>query len=103
MASNQTGISSILVGYAVILGIVGDIVRVQGSEAKSGNGATPCLEDLAVVEAVGGGLSLAQDIGIKRDVVALLVFRGTRANSTDSAARCLVHRIQAGYAHIILG
>lgn len=66
MASNQTEISSILAGYSVILGIVGDIVRVQVSEETNGSGTAPCLEDLAVVEAVDGSLSLAQVIGIKR-------------------------------------
>jgi hypothetical protein len=64
MTSNQTGISPSLVGYSVILGIVGDIVRVQVSEEANGNGAAPCLEDLAVVAAVDGSLSLAQVIGI---------------------------------------
>src|SRR5258707_15123504 len=103
MASNQTGISSILVGFFVILGIVGDIVRVQVGEAKSGNGAAPCLEGLAVVEAVGGSLSLAQVIGIKRAVVALQVFGGTRGISTDSTVRFLGHPMQASYSHNILG
>src|SRR5258708_38321167 len=99
MASNQTGISSILVGYSVILGIVGDIVRVQVSEAKSGNGAAPCLEDLAVVAAVDGSLALAQVIGIKRDVGAPQAFGGTRGISSDSTAHLLGHPVQASYCH----
>jgi V/A-type H+/Na+-transporting ATPase subunit B len=103
MVSNQTGIAPILVGYSVILGIVGDIVRVQVSEEKNGNGAVPCLEDLAVVEAVDGTLSLAQVISIKRDVVALQVFGGTRAISTDSTVRFLGHPMQASYSGNILG
>src|SRR5258708_39842478 len=37
MASKQTGISPILVGYSVILGIVRDIVRVQVSEEHEKN------------------------------------------------------------------
>jgi V/A-type H+/Na+-transporting ATPase subunit B len=103
MVSNQTGIAPILVGYSVILGIVGDIVRVQVSEEKNGNGAVPCLEDLAVVEAVDGTLSLAQVISIKRDVVALQVFGGTRGISTDSTVRFLGHPMQASYSGNILG
>src|SRR6266403_568710 len=103
MASKQTGISPILVGYSVILGIVGDIVRVRVSEEKNGNRAAPCLEDLAVVEAVDGSLSLAQVIGIKRDVVALQVFGGTRGISTDSTVRFLGHPMQAIYSGNILG
>src|SRR5260370_23626360 len=103
MTSNQKGISPILVGYSVILGIVGDIVRVRVSEETNGNGAAPCLEDLAVVEAVDGSLSLAQVIGIKRDVVALQVFGGTRGISTDSPVRFLGHPMQASYSHNILG
>ena len=45
------------------------------------------LEDLAVVEALDGSLSVAQVISIKRDVVALQVFRGTQGISTDSTVR----------------
>src|SRR6266403_5435532 len=103
MASKQTGISPILVGYSVILGIVGDIVRVRVSEERNGNGAAPCLEDLAVVEAVDGGFSLAQVIGIKRDAVALQIFGGTRGISTDSTVRFLGHPMQASYSGNIFG
>jgi|HubBroStandDraft_6_1064221.scaffolds.fasta_scaffold442361_1 V/A-type H+-transporting ATPase subunit A len=90
MTSNQTGISPSLVGYSVILGIVGDIVRVQVSEEANGNGAAPCLEDLAVVAAVDGSLSLAQVIGIKRDVVALQVFGGTRTNDGSTGSLTMI-------------
>jgi V/A-type H+/Na+-transporting ATPase subunit B len=87
----------------MILGIVGDIVRVKVSEEQNGDGAAPCLEDLAVVEAVDGSLSLAQVIGIKREVVALQVFGGTRGISTDSTVRFLGHPMQAIYSGNILG
>lgn len=103
MASNQTGISPILVGYSEILGIVGDIVRVKVSEEGNGNGTAPRLDDLAVVEAVDGGFSLAQVIGIKRDAVALQVFGGTRGISTDSTVRFLGHPMQASYSGNIFG
>ena len=69
--TNRPGISLILVGYTEILAIVGDIVRVKVAEEENGNGISSCLEDLAVLEAVDGSLSLAQVIGIKRDVVSL--------------------------------
>jgi hypothetical protein len=60
MTNNQTGISPILVGYSEILAIVGDIVRVKVPEEEDGNGIAPCLEDLAVLEAVDSSLSLAR-------------------------------------------
>ena len=69
--TNRPGISLILVGYTEILAIVGDIVRVKVAEEENGNGISSCLEDLAVLEADDGSLSLAQVIGIKRDVVSL--------------------------------
>src|SRR5258708_34884904 len=103
MANKRTGISPILVGYSEILAIVGDIVRVKVPEEKNGNGNTTCLEDLAVLEAVDGSLSLAQVIGIKRDVVALQVFNGTRGISTDSTVRFLGHPMQASYSGNIFG
>jgi H(+)-transporting ATP synthase subunit D len=103
MSKNRTGISSILVSYSEILAIVGDIVRVKVPEEESGNGSSPCLEDLAVLEAVDGSLSLAQVIGIKRDVVALQVFNGTRGISTNSVVRFLGHPMQASYSGNIFG
>jgi V/A-type H+-transporting ATPase subunit B len=103
MSKNRPGISSILVSYSEILAIVGDIVRVKVPEEESGNGMSPCLEDLAVLEAVDGNLSLAQVIGIKRDVVALQVFNGTRGISTDSIVRFLGHPMQASYSGNIFG
>jgi V/A-type H+-transporting ATPase subunit B len=103
MSKNRTGISSILVSYSEILAIVGDIVRVKVPEEESGNGSSPCLEDLAVLEAVDGSLSLAQVIGIRRDVVALQVFNGTRGISTNSVVRFLGHPMQASYSGNIFG
>jgi V/A-type H+-transporting ATPase subunit B len=61
------------------------------------------LEDLAIVEAVDGGFSLAQVIGIKRDVVALQVFGGTRGISTASRVHFLGHPMQASYSGNIFG
>jgi len=103
MTNNRIEISPILVGYSEILAIVGDIVRVKVPEEENGNGMTSCLEDLAVLEAVDGTLSLAQVIGIKRDVVALQVFNGTRGISTDSTVRFLGHPMQATYSGNIFG
>jgi V/A-type H+-transporting ATPase subunit B len=103
MAKNRTGISPILVSYSEILAIIGDIVRVKVPEEENGNGVSPRLEDLAVLEAVDGSLSLAQVIGIKRDVVALQVFNGTRGISTDSTVRFLGHPMQVTYSGNIFG
>jgi V/A-type H+-transporting ATPase subunit B len=91
------------VSYSEILAIVGDIVRVKVPEEESSNGISPCLEDLAVLEAVDGNLSLAQVIGIKRDVVALQVFNGTRGISTNFIVRFLGHPMQASYSGNIFG
>jgi V/A-type H+/Na+-transporting ATPase subunit B len=101
--AKRTGISPILVGYTEILAIVGDIVRVKVAKEENGNGITSCLEDLAVLQAVDGSLSLAQVIGIKRDVVALQVFGGTRGISTDSTVRRLGHPMQVSYSGNIFG
>jgi V/A-type H+/Na+-transporting ATPase subunit B len=103
MAGHQTGISPILVGYSEILAIIGDIVRVHVPEEENGNRVSPRLEDLAVVEAIDGSLSLAQVISLKRDVVALQVFRGTRGISTDSIIRFLGHPMQVSYSGNIFG
>src|SRR5271165_5895567 len=103
MTNNRIEISPILVGYSEILAIVGDIVRVKVPEEENGNGMTSCLEDLAVLEAVDGSLSLAQVIGIKRDIVALQVFNGTQGISTDSTVRFLGHPMQATYSGNIFG
>ena len=62
MANNRTETSQILVGCSEILAIVGDIVRVKVPEEEVGNGISPRLEDLALMEALDGGLSLAQVI-----------------------------------------
>jgi V/A-type H+-transporting ATPase subunit B len=52
---------------------------------------------------VDGNLSLAQVIGIKRDVVALQVFNGTRGISTNSVVRFLGHPMRASYSGNIFG
>jgi V/A-type H+-transporting ATPase subunit B len=103
MANNHTGTSQILVGYSEILAIVGDIVRVKVPEEENGNGITSCLEDLAVLQTVDGSLSLAQVIGIKRDVVSLQVFGGTRGISTDSTVHFLGHPMEVSYSGNIFG
>ena len=90
-------------GYSEILAIIGDIVRVHVPEEENGNRVSPRLEDLAVVEAIDGSLSLAQVISLKRDVVALQVFRGTRGISTDSIIRFLGHPMQVNYSGNIFG
>ncbi len=92
-----------LVGYSRILAIVGDIVQVRVPENAIDNTIAPRLEDLAVVEAIDGTRSLAQVISIKRDAVALQVFRGTRGISTDSTVRFLGHPMQVSYSGNIFG
>lgn len=92
-----------LIGYSKILAIIGDIVQVQVPEDVTDNTIAPRLEDLAVVEALDGTRSLAQVISIKRDAVALQVFRGTRGISTDSTVRFLGHPMQVSYSGNIFG
>ena len=103
MSSHRTEASPILVGYTEILAIIGDIVRVRVPEEENGNSSSPRLEDLAVVEALDGSLSVAQVISIKRDVVALQVFRGTQGISTDSTVRFLGLPMQVSYSGNIFG
>ena len=92
-----------LVGYSRILAIIGDIVQVQVPEDASNKSIAPGLEDLAIIEALDCSRTLAQVISIKRDVVALQVFRGTRGISTESTVRFLGRPMQVSYSGNIFG
>ena len=93
-----------LVHYSRVLEIVGDILSVQVPEAD-GDDAKPVarLGDLAVLERPDGQTSLAQVINIRRNVVSLQVFSGTKGVSTETTVRFLGHPMQATYSPNILG
>ena len=92
-----------LVSYCKILEIVGDIVWVQLPESAHTKEEGPRFNDLGVIENSNGGLSLAQVINLKGNMVALQVFRGTKGVSTDSSVRFLGHPMEAIYSDNILG
>jgi V/A-type H+-transporting ATPase subunit B len=84
-----------LVRHTRIVEIVGDIVRVHADGVA--------LSDLAVVENVDGGESLARAIEIDREIVSLQVFAGSKGLSTGAAVRFLGHPMQVTYSANILG
>ncbi|KIH77240.1 V/A-type H+-transporting ATPase subunit B [Geoalkalibacter ferrihydriticus] len=92
-----------LVRYSRVLEIVGDILRVRvvGSDGEAGGPAR--FGDLALVENIDERQSLAQVIGLERDVVTLQVFAGTKGLSTRCTVRFLGHPMQATYSENILG
>lgn len=95
--------SQTLVRYSKVLEIIGDIIRVQVPESAYAKETGPRYGDLAVVEGSEGEQSLAQIINIKRDIVALQVFGGTKGVATDSSIRFLGHPMSVTYSDNILG
>ncbi|MEJ2091996.1 MAG: V-type ATP synthase subunit B [Syntrophobacterales bacterium] len=93
----------ILVRYSKILEIVGDIIRVQVPESAYQEEVGPRFNDLAVVEASNGDMSLAQVIKLEKDTISLQVFHGTKGVSTDSSVRFLGHSMETTYSDNILG
>ena len=92
-----------LVRYSRVLEIVGDIIKVQVPERRNGQGSAARFGDLAVVEDIGRGQSLAQVSRLERDVVALQIFAGTKGLSTSASVRFLGHPMQVTYSRNILG
>ncbi len=100
--------SQSLLLYTGVSEIVGDIIKVRVPEeavtpaAKAGT-ARARFGDLALVEEPGGHKSLAQIINIKRELVALQVFSGTKGFSTDANVRFFGYPMRAPYSTNILG
>jgi len=92
-----------LARYTKILSIVGDIVKVQAPNPGTNIGPPIRYGDLAVVDSGAGQRSLAQIIGIHRDVVGLQVFGGTKGLSTAASVRFLGHPMRVTYSANILG
>ncbi|NIA71349.1 V-type ATP synthase subunit B [Pelagibius litoralis] len=97
-----------LVRYSRILEIVGDILKVrvpENGDNKTGRSKASVvrLGDLARLEDAEGETSLAQVIGIDRDVVSLQIFTGTKGVSTNATVKFLGHPMQATYSANILG
>ncbi|MEM9049260.1 MAG: V-type ATP synthase subunit B [Pseudomonadota bacterium] len=88
--------------YSQILEIVGDTIKVRVASEPESN-IVVRLGDLAVVETVDQAKSLAQVIGITREIVTIQVFSGTKGISTGATATFLGHPMQAPYSRNILG
>lgn len=84
-----------LVRHTRVLAIVGDILKVRGSDVGFG--------DLAIVENWDGRRSLGQVIELERDVVSLQVFSGGKGLSTQAKVTFLGHPTQVTYSPNILG
>ncbi|MEL6234325.1 MAG: V-type ATP synthase subunit B [Pseudomonadota bacterium] len=88
--------------YSQILEIVGDTLKLRVVAEPESN-IVVRLGDLAVVETVDHTKSLAQVIGISREIVTIQVFSGTKGVSTGATATFLGHPMQAPYSRNILG
>ncbi|HBE72404.1 MAG TPA: V-type ATP synthase subunit B [Planctomycetaceae bacterium] len=81
--------------FTRVLSINGDVLQVRAAGVG--------LNDLALVEAADGELSLAQVVEIRRDKVSLQVFSGGKGLSTDARVRFLGHGSQVTFSDNILG
>ncbi|MEM9168940.1 MAG: V-type ATP synthase subunit B [Pseudomonadota bacterium] len=91
-----------MVRYSRITEIVGDILRVHVPQAATHEDPAARLGDLAIIE--NDGLrSLAQVIGIDRDLVSLQIFSGTKGISTSASVTFLGRPMQVAYSDNILG
>ena len=84
-----------LVRKTSVLEIVGDMIRVETTEAALG--------DLAEVENVDGAISTARVVGLDRNVASLQVFTGGKGLSTRARVRFLGLPLQVTYSENILG
>jgi V/A-type H+-transporting ATPase subunit B len=91
-----------LTQYSKIVEIVGDIIKIQVPDI-AGVATGICFGDLAIVQDTEGHGSLAQIIHLRRDLVSLQVFSGTKGVSTESTVRFLGHPMQTTYSENILG
>jgi len=89
--------------YSKILEIVGEIIKVEVPAGTHSKDLGSRYGDLTIVEDANGDQSLAQVINLRRNVVALQVFGGTKGLSTTSTVRFLGHPMQATYSNNILG
>ncbi|MEM6536466.1 MAG: V-type ATP synthase subunit B [Pseudomonadota bacterium] len=91
-----------MVRYSRITEIVGDIMRVETPRADADSAPAARLNDLAVIEN-GDVRSLAQVIGVNRDLISLQVFSGTKGISTRASVTFLGRPMQVSYSDNILG
>jgi V/A-type H+-transporting ATPase subunit B len=92
-----------LVSYSRVLEIVGDIMKVSVTEARTSAGPVTRLGDLALVEDASGAKSLAKVIKADGSEVSLQVFSGTKGLSTSATTRFLGHPLQVKHSPSILG
>lgn len=92
-----------LVRYSKILEIIGDIVKVQVPSTGQQQDLKIRLGDLAMLEQPHSESLRGQVINLKRDVVSLQIFAGTKGVSTDATITFLGHPMQTVYSSNILG
>lgn len=92
-----------LIRFSRVLEIVGDIMRIRLDSNHAAGHALARFGELAMVENTDGHSSLAQVIGLDREVVTLQVFSGTKGLSTEATVRFLGHPMEAIYSPNILG
>jgi len=92
-----------LIRFYHVLEIVGDIMRIRVSAIKGERSGLARFGDIAVVKNSDGRSSLAQVIGLNRDVVTLQLFSGTKGLSTEASVYFLGHPMQVVYSANILG
>jgi V/A-type H+-transporting ATPase subunit B len=95
--------SQSLISYSRVLEIVGDIMKVSVTEARTPTGPVTRLGDLALVEDASGAKSLAKVIKADRSEISLQVFSGTKGLSTSATTRFLGHPLQVKHSPSILG
>ncbi|HRQ05563.1 MAG TPA: V-type ATP synthase subunit B [Nitrosomonas halophila] len=92
-----------LIRSSRVLEIIGDIMRIRLGAIEGVRTGLARFGDLAAVRNIDGRRSLAQVIGLDRDVVTLQVFSGTKGLSTQASVHFLGHPMQAIYSPNILG
>lgn len=92
-----------LIRFCHVLEIVGDILRIRVSAVDGARSGLARFGDIAVVKNSDGRSSLAQVIGLNRDVVTLQLFSGTKGLSTEASVYFLGHPMQVVYSANILG
>jgi V/A-type H+-transporting ATPase subunit B len=92
-----------LIRFSRVLEIVGDIMRIRLGMVEGVRSGLARFGDLALVSNIDGKSSLAQVIGLNRDVVTLQLFSGTKGLSTQASVHFLGHPMQVVYSANILG
>ena len=92
-----------LIRFCRVLEIVGDIMRIRVGAVEGARSGLARFGDIAVVKNSDGCSSLAQVIGLNRDVVTLQLFSGTKGLSTAASVYFPGHPMQVVYSANIVG